>query len=75
MPLRLFRLPIGLGLAGVLPRLGVVEPRRVCSFGRGANHEGRLSMVTWLGLGVTWLGLGVTWLGRGPALDGHLVSK
>ena len=72
MPLRLFRLPIGLGLplglAGVLPGLGVVEPRRVCSFGRGANHEGRLSMVTWLGLGVTWLG-------RGPALDGHLVSK
>ena len=52
MPLRLFRLPIGLGLplglAGVLPGLGVVEPRRVCSFGRGANHEGRLSMVTWL---------------------------
>ena len=43
--LGLLRLPIGLGLAGAL--LGLVEPRCVCSRGLGANHEGRLSMVTW----------------------------
>ena len=52
----LFRLLRGLGLARAL--LGLVESRRrsagllglleprVCSFGLGANHDGRLSMVT-----------------------------
>ena len=53
----LFRLLRGLGLARAL--LGLVESRRgsaellgllerrVCSLGLGANHDGRLSMVTW----------------------------
>ena len=53
----LFRLLRGLGLArallglvesrrGSAELLGLLEPR-VCSLGLGANHDGRLSMVTW----------------------------